>query len=190
MKIIITESQYRFLVENTTEINQILDKMNEIGYENLENHEKNTLNDYSEWLKGGKKGEFTPKNTPKNDAFEGNMDDFDDKSGEEYTTYLPDGSEFSFRYDYSDILNNENLYYGTVKYHGDEWSGLIATDKKGDLMEIDFVLDTDEFQTYDSDDELAGYDESKENRLQFELGNDIHQVKYFFQEEVIPNLMD
>jgi hypothetical protein len=190
MKIIITESQYRFLVENTTEIDQILDKMNEIGYENLENHEKNTLNQYSEWLNSGKKGEFTPQNTPKNDEIEGKNDDFEGKSGEEYSTYLPDGSEFTFRYDYSDILNSEDLHYGEVKYHGQVWLGLIATDKKGNLTEIDFVLDTDGFQTYDSNDEFAGYDESKENRLQFEVGDDIHQVKYFFQEEVIPNLMD
>jgi hypothetical protein len=51
-------------------------------------------------------------------------------------------------------------------------------------------LDQDSFQTYDSNDETATYDEGKELRLQNELGNDIHQVKYFFQEEVIPNLMD
>jgi hypothetical protein len=44
MKIVITESQYRFLVENTQEIDKILDKMGEIGYENLENEEKMTLN--------------------------------------------------------------------------------------------------------------------------------------------------
>ena len=46
------------------------------------------------------------------------------------------------------------------------------------------------FQSYDSNDEFASYDESKEVRLQNELGNDIHQVKYFFQEEVVPNLID
>ena len=49
MKIIITESQYRFLVENTQEIDQILEKIGKIGYENLENEEKMTLNRYSEW---------------------------------------------------------------------------------------------------------------------------------------------
>jgi hypothetical protein len=190
MKIIITESQYRFLMENTTEIDQILDKLGEIGYENLENDEKMMLNQYSEWLNSGKKGEFRPQITPKNDDLGGENDDFDHKTGEEFTTYLPDGSEFSFRYDYEDILNDENLYYGSVKWHGEEWVGLIATNKNGKLTEIDFVLDQDSFQTYDSEDEFGGYDESKENRLQLELGNDIHQVKYFFQEEVIPNLMD
>ncbi len=87
MKIIITESQYRFLVENTTEINKILDKLGEIGYENLENEEKMTLNAYSEWLNKGKKGDFTPQNTPKNT-------DFDDKSGEKWTRTLQDPGNF------------------------------------------------------------------------------------------------
>jgi len=183
MKIIITESQYRFLMENISIINDILDKMNEIGYENLENNEKMVLNKYSEWLKSGKRGDFMDEITPKNNDFEG-------KIGEEYTTYLPDGSEFSFKYDYSDILDNENIHYGSVKWHGEEWVGLIATDKNDELTEIDFVLDNDMFQTYDSNDEFAGYDESKEKRVQDELGNDIYQVKYFFQEDVIPNLVD
>jgi hypothetical protein len=186
MKIIITESQYRFLVENTQKIDQILEKIGKIGYENLENEEKITLNRYSEWLNGNKKGDFNPKNTD----FEGKTPDFEGKEGEEYTTYLRDGSEFSFKYDYSDILTNENLHYGSVKWHGEEWVGVIVTDKNQNLTEIDFVLESNGFQTYDSDDEFAGYDEKKEVRLQNELGDDIHQVKYFFQEEVIINLMD
>ena len=186
MKIIITESQYRFLVENTQEIDQILEKIGKIGYENLENEEKITLNRYSEWLNGGKKDDFNPKNTD----FEGKTPDFEDKEGEEYTTYLRDGSEFSFKYDYSDILTDENLHYGSVKWHVEEWVGVIVTDKNGKLTDIDFVLESNGFQTYDSDDEFAGYDEKKEVRLQNELGDDIHQVKYFFQEEVIINLMD
>lgn len=186
MKIIITESQYRFLVENTQEIDQILEKIGKIGYENLENEEKITLNRYSEWLNGGKKGNFNPKNT----NFEGKTPDFEGKEGEEYTTYLRDGSEFSFKYDYSDILTDEILHYGSVKWHGEEWVGVIVTDKNQSLTEIDFVLESNGYQTYDSDDEFAGYDEKKEIRLQNELGDDIHQVKYFFQEEVITNLMD
>ena len=177
-------------MENTTEIDQILDKMNEIGYENLENNEKSTLNQYSEWLNSGKKGEFTPQNTPKNNEIEVKNDDYNDKTGDEYTTYLPDGSGFSFRYDYSDVLTEEILHYGVVKYHGEDWSGLIATDNNGKITEIDFVLESNGFQSYDSSDEFAGYDEEKEVRLQDVLGNDLHQVKYFLQEEVISDLMD
>ena len=183
MKIVITESQYRILMENVQIIDDILDKMGEIGYENLENDEKNLLNRYSEWLNSGKKGDFMDEITPKND-------DFGAKVGEEYTTYLRDGSEFSFMFDYSDILEDENLYHGSVKWHGEEWIGLIATDKKDNLTEIDFIMDYDALQSYDEDDEMGGYDEGREVRLQNELGNDIHQVKYFFQEEVIPHLID
>jgi hypothetical protein len=183
MKIIITESQYRFLVENTPEINKILDKLGEIGYENLENNEKTMLNDYSEWLNSGKKGEFSPKKGVK-------TPDFEAKIGEEFSTSLPDGSELSFRYDYSDYLDNENIHYGSVNWHGEEWIGLVATDKGDEITEIDFVLDQDSFQTYDSEDEFAGYDEDSEKRLQDEVGKDIHQVKYFFQEDVIPYLVD
>jgi len=190
MKIMITESQYRFLVENTTEINHILDKISEIGYENLENDEKSTLNRYSEWLNSGKKGEFIPQNTSKSDDLGGADDDSDDKSGNEYTTYLPDGSEFSYTYGYSEVLTKEILHYGVVKYHGDQWSGLIVTDNNGKITEIDFVLESDGFQSYDSNDEFAGYDEEKEVRLQDELENDIDQVKYFLQDEVISDLMD
>jgi len=179
-------SKRRYITENYPIVNSILDKMSEYGYQNLENEEKMTLNRYSEWLNGGKKGNFNPKNTD----FEDKTPDFEGKEGEEYTTYLRDGSEFSFKYDYSDILTNENLHYGSVKWHGEEWVGVIVTDKNQNLTEIDFVLESNGFQTYDSDDEFAGYDEKKEVRLQNELGDDIHQVKYFFQEEVIINLMD
>lgn len=181
MKIVITESQYRILIENVQIIDDILDKMGEIGYENLENDEKMTLNRYSEWLNSGKKGDFMDEITPKND-------DFGVKVGEEYATNLRDGSEFSYMFDYSDILEDENLYHGSVKWHEQEWFGLIATDKKGNLKEIDFVLDQD-LQSYDADDEFAGYDEENEKRLQDEMDKkDLAQVKYFFMEEVIPYL--
>ena len=105
MKIIITESQYQKLVENIEIIDDILDKMGEIGYENLENDEKMTLNKYSEWLNSGKKGDFMDKITPK-------KKDTEPLVGDEYTTYLKDGSEFSYRFDYDEITDTENLYFG------------------------------------------------------------------------------
>jgi hypothetical protein len=56
-------------------------------------------------------------------------------------------------------------------------------------MEIDFIMDQD-FQSYDSNDVDAGYDETQEVRLVNELDKkDVHKIKYFFEEEVIPNLM-
>ena len=47
MKIIITESQYRILMENIPEIDQILDKIASKGVESLTQFEKDTLDSYS-----------------------------------------------------------------------------------------------------------------------------------------------
>lgn len=182
MKIIITESQYRFLVENSQDIDNILDKMNEIGYENLENHEKMTLNRYSEWLKSGKKGDFDTENTPK-------TPNFDEKTGEIFTTTLQDGSDFTFKYDYSDVEENEIVHYGTVEWDGETWHGLVATDKEGNLVEIDFVSEHGMFNSYEMGSETEHFSKNEEKRLQDYLGKMIHQVKYFFNEEVIPDLM-
>jgi hypothetical protein len=128
MKIILTESQYRVLTENTVEINQILDKIGKFGYENLENDEKLTLNQYSEWLKTGKNGEFTPKSVD----FESKNNNFKGKIGEEYSTFLPDGSEFSFKYDYSEILNKEK--FENDKFHSLENDIFPIINKKDALI--------------------------------------------------------
>ena len=139
-------------------------------------YEKSTLNRYSEWLNSGKKGEFIPQNTSKSNDLGSADDDSDDKSGNEYTTYLPDGSEFSYTYGYSEVLTKEILHYGVVKYHGDQWSGLIVTDNDGKITEIDFVCDED----------FSG----NEERLQDTLGKQIYQVRMFFEDEVLPGLMN
>ena len=183
MKIIITESQYRFLVENTPEINQILDKMNEFGYENLEYKEKMTLNSYSEWLKGGKKGDFPPKKDPKNRDFEG-------KKGDKWTRILADGSEFTFQFDYSEIETDVELYFGTVYWGGSEWVGCIVAEKDGSLALLDFVQDTGSFQTYDSNDKSFKYDSSNEKYLNDSLGKLESEVDYYVEEVIIPELMD
>lgn len=182
MKIIITESQYRFLVENSQEIDNILDKMNEFGYENLENDEKMMLKDYSEWLNQGKKGDFTPKKHQK-------VGDFDEKMGKKWKKQLMDGSDFTFTFDYFDVLDNEYLFYGLVNWDGEDWYGLIATDNKGNLTEIDFISEQTTFSTYNLDDNDKNINQQKEKRLQESLGKLIHQVKFFFEEEVIPELM-
>ena len=183
MKIIITESQYRFLVENTPEINQILDKMNEFGYENLEYKEKMTLNSYSEWLKGGKKGDFPPKKGPKNRDFEG-------KIGNKWTRTLADGSEFTFQFDYSEIETDVELYFGTVYWGGSEWVGCIVAEKDGSLSLLDFVKDTKDFQTYDSNDKSFKYDSSNEKYLNDSLGKLESEVDYYVEDVIIPELMD
>ena len=183
MKIIITESQYRFLVENTQEIDQILDKMSENGYESLSNDEKMTLKSYSEWLNKGEKGEFTPQNTPKNT-------DFDDKSGEKWTRTLQDGSEFTFKYEYDEVEDEVKLYFGIVYWGGTEWAGCIVVDDDGSLGMLDFVEDTGDYQTYDITDPFARPEGKKDRYLINELGNLISEVEYFVEETIIPDLLD
>ena len=183
MKIIITESQYRFLVENTQEIDQILDKMGENGYENLSNDEKMTLKSYSEWLNQGKKGEFTPQNTPKNT-------DFDDKSGEKWTRKLQDGSEFTFKYEYDEVDGDIKMFFGIVYWGGTEWAGCIVVDDDGSLAMLDFVEDTGDYETYDITDPFARPEGKEDRYLINELGNLIDEVEYFVEETIIPDLLD
>jgi hypothetical protein len=183
MKIIITESQYRFLVENTQEIDQILDKMSENGYENLSNDEKMTLKDYSEWLNKGEKGEFTPQNTPKNTDFEGKM-------GENWTRTLQDGSEFTFQFDYEEIENDVELYFGVVKWGGTEWVGCIVAEKDGSLALLDFVEDTGDYETYDNTQISSKFEPKTHRYLNQELGKLEDEVDYYIEEVIIPELKD
>lgn len=183
MKIIITEEQHRILLENIQIIDDILDKINQDGYEKLGPEDLSTLNRYTEWLKSGKKGEFISDLSDEDQ-------ESNNKEGQDYTTYLKDGSEFSFRYDYTETENSETLFYGSVKWHGEEWVGLVSCDEKNSVTDIDFVLDTDSFQSYGSEDEFKSYDQGQEKRLKKELEGDYHQVKWFFQEKVIPKLIN
>jgi hypothetical protein len=179
MKIVITELQYRFLIENTVEIDQILDKLGEIGYENLENDEKMTLNRYSEWLNSGQKGEFMGKMTPKND-------EYDDKTGQKWVTRLADGSDFTFQFDYNEIEDDVELYFGTVRWGGKEWYGCIVAEKDGELALLDFSEDV-ELESYDVETEE---DPTERKNLVDSLGFLNNEVDYFIEERVIPELMN
>ena len=162
-------SKRRYITENYPIVNSILDKMSEYGYQNLENEEKIILNKYSEWLNSGKKGDFEEIINPK-------TIDYGQKEGNKFTTILADDSEFVFKYDYTDELEDEDIHYGVVYWGDIEWYGLIATDKSEKITEIDFVYD-EEFN-------------GNEERLSDSLGKGIHQVKMFFEDEVIPGLMN
>lgn len=179
MKIVITESQYQKLVENVEIIDDILDKLGEIGYENLNNDEKMTLNRYSEWLNSGQKGEFMGEMTPKND-------DYDDKTGQKWSTKLADGSVFNFQFDYNEIEDDVELYFGTVRWGGKEWYGCIVAEKDGELALLDFAEDT-ELESYDSDTEE---DPTETKNLVDSLGDLNDEVDYFIEEKVIPELMN
>ena len=158
MKIIITESQYRFLVENTQEIDQILDKMSEIGYENLENEEKKT--------------------------------DFEGKMGEKWTRTLQDGSQFTFQFDYEEIEEDVELYFGVVSWGGTEWVGCIVAEKDGSLALMDFVEDTGDYETYDNAQITSKFQPKQHKYLYNELGKLQDEVDYYVEETIIPELMD
>lgn len=162
-------SKRRYITENYPIVNSILDKMSEYGYQNLENEEKIILNKYSEWLNSGKKGDFEEIINPK-------TIDYGQKEGNKFTTILADESEFVFKYDYTDELEDEDIHYGVVYWNGQEWVGLFATDKGEKITEIDFVCDED----------FSG----NEERLQDTLGKQIYQVRMFFEDEVLPCLMN
>lgn len=179
MKIVITESQYRKLVENIQIIDDILDKMGEIGYENLENDEKMTLNRYSEWLNSGQKGEFMGEITPK-------KTDFEDKMGQKWSKKLADGSTFTFQFDYEEIEDDVELYFGTVYWGGSEWYGCIVVEKDGELALLDFAEDVD-LQSYDPETEE---DPTVRKYLTDSLGDLNDEVDFFIEEEIIPELMN
>lgn len=162
-------SKRRYITENYPIVNSILDKMSEYGYQNLENTEKIILNKYSEWLNSGKKGDFEEIINPK-------TIDYGQKEGNKFTTILADDSEFVFKYDYTDELEDEDIHYGVVYWNDQEWVGLFATDKGEKITEIDFVCDED----------FSG----NEERLQDTLGKQIYQVRMFFEDEVLPGLMN
>ena len=162
-------SKRRYITENYPIVNSILDKMSEYGYQNLENEEKIILNKYSEWLNSGKNGDFEEIINPK-------TIDYGQKEGNKFTTILADDSEFVFKYDYTDELEDEDIHYGVVYWNDQEWVGLFATDKGEKITEIDFVCDED----------FSG----NEERLQDTLGKQIYQVRMFFEDEVLPGLMN
>lgn len=178
MKIIITESQYTQLMENIPEIDQILDKMGEVGYENLDSHEKITLNKYSEHLKSGQKTDF--------EAERPNVEEFDDMSGKKWSKTLKDGSKFTFQFEYEENDMELKMLFGIVNWNDTDWVGCFTVD--GDdqtLGMIDFVEDTGDFETYDSRDPFAK-PEREYRQLHGELGNLVPEVEYFVEEEIIP----
>ena len=179
MKIIITESQYRILMENIPEIDQILDKMAEVGYANLDSHEKVTLNKYSEHLKSGQKGDFEVEMPEKEYT--------DDKSGEKWSKKLADGSTFTFQFDYDEEDMGVKMLFGTVYWGDREWIGCIVVDDDQTLGMLDFVEDSGDFETYDITDPFSRPEGNNDTYLIDELGDLASEVEFFVEEEIIPN---
>ena len=80
------------------------------------------------------------------------------------------------KFEFSEEINkgDEIEYYGEITFNGDEFLGVIVTDKRGYLTDYDFysVLSNDDVRLQDT---LKSEDSESE-------------IQNFFQEEVINNL--
>lgn len=164
MKIILTESQYKNLKENFDQVLDLYSKMK--GGEELKPSEKDILRAFKRFTERG--------GNPEDFIFD--MDDVydtDEREGMRFK-YMLKGRPLTFEFSEEIDKGNEIEYYGEVTFNGDEFLGVIVTDKRGYLLGYDF------YSTL-SDEEI---------RLQDVLNqeNSDAEVQLFFQEEVINTL--
>jgi hypothetical protein len=103
-------------------------------------------------------------------------DDYNDKEGMRIKGEI---GSLPITFEYSEEKVNDNgeiEYYGEITFYGDEFLGVIATDKRGYLLEFDFysVL---------SDDEIRLQNVLKEMGLYFEF-------EHWLDSKVIPQIQD
>lgn len=164
MRFIINESQYKRLNEN---FDQALDLILKLKRgENLKPSEKDIVNAFQKYVKMGGNPE----------DFEFNIDDLydvDDREGMRFKYNLK-GRPFNFEFSEEVDSGDEIEYYGGISFNGDEYLGVIISDKRGYLIDYDF------YNTL-SDDDI---------RLQDVLKNEDSdtEIQHFFQEEVIKYL--
>lgn len=162
MKIKITEEQLKYIIKEN--IDDILDRIGVVGYENLKPSEKRKLSHYQKHLeKGGSEKTFTYSDQPEEDI----------KSGLSFEVII-DGEPLIFTFTDKSEEGKEIEYSGKIKYQGKEYIGVIATDKNGYLVDYDF---------YDPLD-ITG------DRLQYIIGDKMYELDTFFQDEVISSLKD
>lgn len=149
------------MLESNEIIDAILDKM--INNEKLLIDEKKCLDAYSEHVRnGGEPSEFKCPE-PKYDKREGTIFKSEFKG-------LPQ-IQFTFSEELED--DKEIQYFGEIRFEGQEYLGVIITDKRGFLTGYDFYNVSDELNDYGFQNEIEGME---------------HQISLFFQEEVIYNL--
>jgi hypothetical protein len=164
MKILITEDQYKRLIENFDQVLDLFSKKRR--GETLKPSENDILRSFEKYTKkGGNPEDFV---FDQDDVYE-----IDDREGMKFKYNLkgrPFKFEFSEEMDKGDTIE----YYGEITFNGDEFLGVIVTDKRGYLIDYDFysVL---------SDDDVRLEDVLKSEDSEAEIQN-------FFQEEVINRL--
>lgn len=166
MNIIITETQYYRLVESQDEIDRILDKISDVGYDFLSIDEKKYLDAFS-------KHEGSP------DDFVDPLDRYDEREGEKFTSSFNHIPKIEFVFDYEDQNENEIALYGTIYYNDKEYIGGLFLNKLGHLKDFDF---------YDINEEPKSIHDDV-GRFQDEIEGIEHEVRMFFEDEVIPSLI-
>jgi hypothetical protein len=166
MKIIITESQYKFIVENQKEVDRILDKIGEKGFDSLSIDEKRYLDNFSKY-------EGHP------DEFEDPSEKYDERTGNRYTSNFRSLPNITFIFDDQEQEGDEIIIHGTIEFQDKTYWGVIVVNKLGHLIDLDFV--DSEYSMSPSDDEV--------DRFQYHIEGMEHEVKDFFEDEVIPNLL-
>ena len=128
MKIIITESQYKFLTENFDSVLDIYSKKNK--GETLKPSELDVLKVFNDYVKKG--------GIPEEFVF--NQDDvygFDEREGMLFN-YTLKGRPLQFEFTEETETENDIEYFGEITFDGDEYLGVIVTDKNGYLIDYDF----------------------------------------------------
>jgi hypothetical protein len=160
MKYIITENQYRQIVEN---VDDILDKIS--NGEKLSSSDRRKLNFFQKHLsQGGNETNFKYSD----------QDDYgvDEREGKKFT-YELNGKPLTFTFSEENMDGDKVEYFGEIRFDGDEFLGVIATDSRGYLTEYDF------YSVFDENIRLQ--DILKEQGIDDETQN-------FFQEEIINSL--
>ena len=165
MNIILTESQYRILLENQEEVDRILDKIGHGGYESLSVDEKRYLDSFS-------------KHKGRPDEFVDPSESYDNREGEKFTSSFNHIPKIEFVFDYEEQNEDETTLYGTIYFKDKEYIGGLFLNKMGHLIDFDF---------YDiNEDPKSIHDDV--GRFQDEIEGIKHEVKIFFEDDVIPVL--
>ena len=165
-KIIITENQLRLLLENQEYVDSLLDKIGTKGVESLTPSEKKYLDGIS-----SHKGHMDDYDDPNY------KDDYDERRGEKITASFPNLPQIQFVFDYEEREEDEILLYGSVYFQGNEYIGVIVTNKNGNLIGFDFQIAE------------LNYDESETTNLLDDAEGLEHELSGFFEDDVIPTLM-
>ena len=166
MKIVITGSQYNRLFESQEVVDRILDKISETGFDSLSIDEKRYLKQFSQHE--GDPYEFVDP-----------AERYDGRRGEKFTSNFNNQPQITFTFDDEEVEGKEIHLHGLIEFGDKSYWGVLVTNKLGHLIDLDFV-DAD-YDSLPSDEEV--------DRFQNHIEGMEHEVKMFFEDDVIPNLI-